>query len=79
MTDPVVIGRDPSCSISLDDPNVSRRHCSVVRDSDGGLSIVDNGSTNGTVLNGRQIRRPQILKRGDEVELGKVVLEVRDL
>ncbi|MHC4563331.1 MAG: FHA domain-containing protein [Planctomycetota bacterium] len=71
VTDPVVIGRAPTCSICLDTSNVSRQHCSVVRDSDGGLSIVDNHSTNGTTVNSRPLK-PGVRRRlhhGDTIHV----------
>ena len=62
----------------LEGEGVSRRHAEVTRDA-GGFSVRDVGSRNGTIVNGRKVKRPTTLKRGDSVSLGKVVLEVRDL
>ena len=71
VTDPVVIGREPNCSICLDTPGVSRRHCQLVEDDDGGLSIMDNNSTNGTVVNSRPLK-PDVRRRlhhGDTIRV----------
>jgi len=38
--------------------------------------VVDLGSTNGTVLNGRRFRAPQRLKKGDKVKIGRTVMTV---
>jgi len=48
------IGRDPSCAVPLEDERVSWRHLRVAP-LDGKVEIVDLGSRNGTMLNGRQI------------------------
>ena len=71
VTDETVIGREPSCSVCLDTPGVSRRHCCLVRESDGGLSIVDNNSTNGTTVNTRPLK-PDVhrtLHHGDTIRV----------
>ena len=64
-----VIGRSRGCEIVLSDQNVSRRHAEI-RPSGGSWIVKDLGSTNGVKVNGRRIREPQSLKRGDRIELG---------
>ena len=64
-----VLGRSRDADIVLDDPNVSRHHAEV-RPSGGSWIVNDLGSTNGIKLNGRRIRGPESLKRGDVIELG---------
>lgn len=64
-----VLGRSRDCDIVLDDPNVSRHHAEV-RPSGGSWIVNDLGSTNGIKLNGRRIRGPESLKRGDVIEIG---------
>jgi hypothetical protein len=64
-----VLGRSRDCDIVLDDPNVSRHHAEV-RPSGGSWIVNDLGSTNGVKVNGRRIRGPESLKRGDVIELG---------
>ena len=52
----ITIGRDPSCSIVINDPQISRRHA-IVRVSDfGKIEIVDL-SSNGTSVNGNPLRK----------------------
>lgn len=60
------------------DKGVSRRHAAIVR-RDGALSLVDLGSPNGTFLNGHRLiaHQPRILRDGDDVRLGHLVLEIR--
>ncbi|MDX6653375.1 MAG: hypothetical protein QOH18_67, partial [Solirubrobacterales bacterium] len=69
----VVIGSDPSCDISLDDPEVAEEHASL-RVHDGALEIRDLGSESGTFVNARRISAPTRLGGGDEVRVGSTVL-----
>jgi hypothetical protein len=69
-----VIGRLPSCGLTLDDTTVSREHAALVRRGDSWW-VVDLGSTNGTKVNGRRAAE-QPIAVGDRLELGDVVLEL---
>jgi predicted component of type VI protein secretion system len=69
------IGRE-GCDITVSDPDVSRRHAAVQM-SNGGLSIEDLGSTNGTYVNGERISAPRALRDGDEVQIGSTVWRLR--
>ncbi len=51
----VVLGRDESCDLAIDDLTVSRRHARIDIAGGGELSIVDLGSSNGTFVAGRRI------------------------
>jgi pSer/pThr/pTyr-binding forkhead associated (FHA) protein len=42
-----------------------------------GLVLHDLGSTNGTYVNGRRVTAPTTLRRGDSVQVGKTVMEVK--
>jgi RsiW-degrading membrane proteinase PrsW (M82 family) len=65
----LVIGRDASCGLRLEETTeVSRRHASVTQEP-GGLVLADEGSTNGTYLNGARIERAA-LQDGDVIRLG---------
>jgi pSer/pThr/pTyr-binding forkhead associated (FHA) protein len=39
--------------------------------------VEDLGSTNGTYLNRKKVTGPTVMHRGDQVQVGNVVLEVR--
>lgn len=73
----VFMGRDATCEFVLDDPSVSRRHARVYVDSlpDSGSAVVlqDLGSTNGTLVNDRQVDR-RVLVHGDRIHIGDVLL-----
>jgi hypothetical protein len=69
----VAIGRSRSCDLVLDDPNVSRRHAEI-RPRGGSWVLVDLGSTNGSRINGRSIEGSEVVKPGDEIELGSTRL-----
>jgi len=72
------IGRaDPSAGLRPDidlgmDQAVSRRHAEIRR-GPSGYAIIDLGSTNGTIVNGRQVPRQQEvpLSDGDEIRIGE--------
>jgi pSer/pThr/pTyr-binding forkhead associated (FHA) protein len=63
------LGRSRQCDITLDDPNVSRNHAEV-RPRGGSWVLSDLGSTNGSRLNGSRVQGSEVLKPGDEIELG---------
>ena len=72
----LVIGRDPSCDLVLNDNRCSRRHA-IVEATPEGLSVRDAGSANGIYVNGRRMERSP-LQPGDTVRLGATVLTVMD-
>jgi hypothetical protein len=65
----VTIGRSRQCDVVLNDPNVSRQHAEI-RPRGGSWVLKYLGSTNGSSLNGRRIEGSEIVKAGDEVEVG---------
>lgn len=76
LTDAVRIGRDASCDISLSDTYASQQHARI-SNRNGSWVIEDLGSTNGTYLNQRKVTVPTALAPGDNIRIGKTVLEVR--
>ncbi|MEU8893221.1 FHA domain-containing protein [Streptomyces sp. NPDC048442] len=63
-------GRHPQSDIFLDDVTVSRRHVEFRRGADGGFTVSDVGSLNGTYVNRERIDAV-LLANGDEVQIGK--------
>ena len=72
-----VIGRSASTNIRLKDAKVSRHHCSVERVRDHFI-IADNGSSNGTIVNGEQVNKT-VLKQGDYIRIGFTILRFESL
>lgn len=70
-----VIGRHPRATIVLDDAFVSSEHAQLSW-SDGRWWITDLDSTNGTVLNGREVTVPTGLRFGDVVDIGEISLQL---
>lgn len=65
------VGRAEECDICIPDPTMSGRHCMLTRDEDGGYSVTDEGSTNGTRINGVRIDG-QKLTHSDILQIGGV-------
>ena len=59
----ILIGRDKLCDVQLDCPSVSRHHALVVNSSDG-VTIVDLGSTNGTLVDGEPVKQLTLQNSG---------------
>jgi hypothetical protein len=69
----VTMGRSRQCEVMVDDPNVSRAHAEI-RPRGGSWVLADLGSTNGSRLNGRRVEGPEVLKPGDEIEIGTSII-----
>ena len=67
------LGRSRECEIVVEDPNVSRQHAEL-RPRGGAWVISDLGSTNGTRVNGRTINAPEVVRAGDEIEVGSSLI-----
>lgn len=60
----VMIGRDPTCDIQLQDRQVSRFHVRITPTPEG-VTMEDLGSKNGTNHNGTELTGPVMLQDGD--------------
>ena len=78
--DIVSIGRSNANGIRLDDHNISKRHCLLVRTPDG-VKMVDLESTNGTWINGLYLEpgKHYLLSQGDTIEFGLLPIVVRNI
>jgi adenylate cyclase len=72
-----VVGRAVTSDLPIYDPTVSRRHAEVTL-SNGGVSVRDLGSSNGTYINGTQITH-STASDGDVVTFGKVAFKLRQV
>jgi predicted component of type VI protein secretion system len=71
--DQLVIGRDSSSNIAINDAEVSRKHARL--NFQGGKYVIEDlGSTNGTFVNGQRLVSPVVLKSGDVVSLGEQIV-----
>ncbi len=69
-----LIGRDPGSTIPLDLFDVSRAHARL-SPFDSGWMIADLGSTNGTQVNGADIRGDFQLRNGDLIRVGGAIFK----
>ena len=70
------IGRSSDAHITLDDSYVSSKHARLFQ-RDEKCMLEDLGSTNGTYLNRRRITAPTELQRGDQIKIGRTIMEMR--
>jgi adenylate cyclase len=63
------LGRHPDNTIQLLDRIVSKTHCHIDI-SDGNYILIDQGSLNGTYVNGERVQGTRMLRQDDEVTLG---------
>ncbi|HMO84453.1 MAG TPA: sigma 54-interacting transcriptional regulator [Lacipirellulaceae bacterium] len=70
-----LIGRGTDCHITLPDPLCSRVHA-ILRCDEGRWSIADQGSRNGTIVNGQKIDEATLVD-GNAVKLGSHEFEFR--
>jgi len=74
--DTLSIGRSRESDIFLEDLAVSRLHASIISLGNNNYALRDEGSANGTKVNGLQVAKyqPQQLQEGDKIQLGQTVL-----
>ena len=66
------IGRDPRQSdISVPDKRLSRCHAALQYTPEQGFVLSDLESTNGTFVNGEQLKRMYALRDGDRIRIGR--------
>jgi FHA domain len=63
------LGRSDGADINVNDPFASSAHARIFQRGDF-MYVEDMGSTNGTYLNGRQIRTAERLKVADSIRIG---------
>jgi pSer/pThr/pTyr-binding forkhead associated (FHA) protein len=74
----IPLGKAPHNKVVLNDQTVSGTHAALLV-RDGGYSIVDLGSSNGTFVNGTRLATEAwTLQHGDKIQLGKVLLTFRN-
>lgn len=73
IQDEVTIGRGVANDVRLHDTESSRRHAILRWSSDEGWRVIDEGSSNGTFINGA-LTRKRTLKDGDQLQIGRSIL-----
>jgi hypothetical protein len=70
------IGRSRESDIFLEDLAVSRLHASIISLGNNNYALRDEGSANGTKVNGQPVNKyqPYPLQEGDKIQLGQTVL-----
>jgi predicted component of type VI protein secretion system len=71
----LVVGRGNACDVVVDDDAVSNDHLELSRHG-GAVLATDLGSRNGTRLNGRLLDRPERLRHGDTLTMGRTRLQL---
>jgi len=76
MENGVLLGRNPECTLILDDDFASGRHARIFR-REAGWFVEDLGSTNGTFLGSTKLTQPMPLEVGSILRIGKTIFELR--
>lgn len=66
----LTIGRASASGMQVREEDVSRRHALIHHQGGSEHWLVDLGSRNGTLLNGRRVTQPVLLREGDVLEIG---------
>jgi pilus assembly protein CpaF len=75
----IVIGRLRSNDIILPKRNISKRHAKMEMTAEGKIILIDNGSTNGSYVNGKRMGDPQEIVPDDRVFMGDYILQTQVL
>ena len=68
LKDDVIVGRDDSCNVVIQNRQVSRYHARFITLPQG-VQLEDLGSKNGTHINGQQVMEPIMLQDGDVIQI----------
>ena len=68
LTGDILVGRDDSCQVIIQNRQVSRYHARLVSLPQG-VQLEDLGSKNGTHINGQDVLEPVILQDGDVIQI----------
>lgn len=69
-----LIGRSEGATIQLVDSGISRQHATIRRE-DRNYWLVDLGSANGSYVNDVAVTAPRVLRDGDKLQFGRLVLQ----
>ena len=78
LTGPLTLGRSLDCDLWIDDPRLSRRHCTIEPALEGdGWVVTDLESKNGTFVNAKRVKDRVPLNHGDVISLGKAQVKFK--
>jgi pSer/pThr/pTyr-binding forkhead associated (FHA) protein len=77
VTGKIVVGRDPSCDIVIDNKLVSKRHA-MIQKIKGDFFVTDLKSTNGTFVDGERVPEGKYVRLapGARIKIGKSLLKL---
>ena len=70
------IGRASSFGRFDQDTEISRKHLMIKLNDTGDIFVEDQGSTNGSFINGKKITGMHIVRKNDEITVGQCVLNI---
>jgi pSer/pThr/pTyr-binding forkhead associated (FHA) protein len=73
----VILGRDGSCDIVINDRSVSREHA-LLTVTDGRLTVADRDSKNGTSVDDQRIGGETVVQPGQRIRFGSIEVMVLD-
>jgi pSer/pThr/pTyr-binding forkhead associated (FHA) protein len=73
----ITIGRSQENDVVINDPSVSRQHATIIHTGND-IVVYDNGSSNGTFINGNRIHGEGRLKNTDILKLGSALVPWRN-
>jgi hypothetical protein len=77
LSNSLTLGRVADNDIALDDDTFMSSHHARIEIRPEGVWVVDLESTNGTFVNGQRVTGDRSLRKGDRLQVGSTVLEMR--
>jgi hypothetical protein len=72
----VVLGRAPTCDVVVDEDGVGKEHARLEFTPEGGLKLVDLGTSLGSTLNGNRVGGTTLVSSGDAMSIGATMIKV---
>lgn len=73
--EPLIIGRDASCDVTLPSQYVSRRHARIERQGDT-IAVHELGSPNPILVNGEPVEGTRVINGGDSIRIADVTIDL---
>lgn len=73
----ILIGRDSSCDVQLQEITAGREHARIEVSEGGSVTVVDLGTSTGTRLNGIRVQGSLLVSDGDVLQVGEANLTVQ--